>query len=362
MAARLGVRLRGRLGGGLAARPWRAAPVVVFLVALAGTIAVLRVVLPVEPAGSAPADVYTRKLAFAQERLGEYEVVYIGSSRARRGFKPVVFEQALRARGIEVRALNLGIPGLGGFALEHAVERLLDRPTGALQLLVVAPDDFDVALAGPVAHTARAVAWHDAAGTARALGAVADRADGLAAVSWAWNHVDSFLLNWTATGRLASRFATRNSTPDVRIFGFRGDGYLAKPRKAIEARRYDRLITELRAVEAAPLEPPLAYERAYLERLRRLADARGVRLLVVREPTLSPRRTPKAIRDRTRFVRWVAERGGPVAALDLGNPLTRPELFERRLFFDPGHLNDVGATLYTTLLASEVVSSLAGDG
>lgn len=336
-----------------------------FVLVFVGTTLAIDRAVEARPAGSQAADIFTGKLAFLEEHLSDYEVVYVGSSRSRRAFKPGTFEARLARAGIEARAFNLGIPGLTGFATEAVVRRLLAWDTRNLRLLVVAPEDLGVEIDGDLARTGRQVLWHEPGLTLSALEAVIQTAG--APWSWdpvasGWNHAQSLLLNVTASGRLASRIQFETEASEGQVLGRRGDGYRRNPIGTFREADKRAGLATVRAAEAQPAAKPRRFELDYVNRLHKLAAARGVQLVFVREPTLTTLRSRGVPDQRTRFLRWLADNRPSAPVLDFGNPQRHPELFDPGLFFNLGHLNDRGATRFSRMVAREVAPLLSAQG
>jgi hypothetical protein len=323
--------------------------ILVFAASFAGTSTAIARLVDIHPAGSDTRPVY-RKIDYLKQNLSDYDVVYIGSSRTRRGFKPTVFEAQLAARGIHVRAFNLGLSGLHAMAQDYLARRVLDWNTGNLRLLILAPDDFDVANDQPT--TDQEVIWHDFGHTAFALQAVAQAGTGLATrIEWSWNHLRSFALNATASGRLANRADFRSQPKLERVLGPDLDGYLPNPIGSGATDSKERAVANVAAAEAAPPPRPHGFEVEYVRALTALADRDDVPVLFVREPAL--------VADRSRFLRWIAENDPDLPVSDLGDPARHPELFRPQLFFNLGHMNDLGATAYSRSLARELAPLLS---
>jgi hypothetical protein len=356
MAVRTGLRLGDRTGTAVRrARVPGPVRVVAILAVFVAAFMVSRTVIgaaaPIRPAGSHANDVY-HKVEFLREHLGEYDVVYVGSSRARRAFDPAVFDATLAEQGIAVRSFNLGLPGLAAFGQDHVVRDLLEEEGAAgLRLLILAPDDFEARLTAERARTDRQVLWHDLGRTAQVLRLVAQSTPSVREKAvWSWHHLNAFLLHATTSGRLSERASYRVRKGARRVLGPRGDGYLPNPAGEHKGGDRARGVARVAAQEARPAPPPAPAARDLLASLAGAVRARGIDVVFVREPAL--------VIDRSRALRWIAANDPSIPAADLGDPGVHPELFDPDLYFDPGHLNAAGATLFSALLAAEVAPLL----
>ncbi len=344
---------RGKVKARLARLPGWARPVALVVVAGVAAVATRTVIASLaelQPTGSLANDVY-HKLEVVEDELDQYQVVYVGSSRTRRDFNPEVFDAELAARGVDVASFNLGLPGMEAFGQDYVIRRLLDADTSALRLLIVAPDDLGITLNAESARTDRQVLWHDLRRTILALKAVAETPGGaVEKARWSWNHVNSFLLNLSISGRLANRFNFRIHPKPKRVLGPAKDGYVPNSGHDTPVTKLAPKLAQVEAVESRPPPRPIPIELDYLRSLAEFARARGIAIVFVREPALVP--------ERSRFLRWVAENDPSLPVVDLGDPRADPDLFDPCLYFDAGHLNEEGATLFTEVLAAKLAPML----
>jgi hypothetical protein len=326
--------------------------VAAFLVALVAATTAIDAAAPVNPAGS-PANEVFHKLDFLLGHLGDYDVVYVGSSRTRRAFDPALFDAELARRGIHVRSFNLGIPGTRAFAQEDLVRRLLRADTSRLKLVIIAPEALETDLTPDRAHADRQVLWHDVRRTFAALKAVAQSPAGVRdRTTWARGHVESFLLNVTGAGRLSNRFNYRVGTDDAEILGPRGDGFSPIPIVETDQARLTQRVADVVLAERKPAPRPTRAELAFVARVSTRLRRHGIGVAFVREPIL--------FTARTRFLRWFHDNDPSAPVVDLGNPFGHPGLFRPRLFHDAGHLDATGAYVFTRVLARELLPLLDG--
>ncbi len=109
------------------------------------------------------------KLAHLEEHGGDYDVIFIGSSRTFRGVDPAAFDGRMAELGTETRSFNLGIQGMFAYELEAVLDRVLELDLPSLSMVVVAPDVFQADLETEITSSARVVAWHGLTETAAAV-------------------------------------------------------------------------------------------------------------------------------------------------------------------------------------------------
>jgi len=309
------------------------------------------------------------KLEHLQEHPDRYDTIYVGSSRAMRGFQPELFDRTMAAQGIATRTFNAGIPASDAFETRRFIQQILELEGHSLRLLIVAPAEFRVDLSRQQAQSNRMVAWHDWMGTTGALRAIWET-DGRPweKGTWLFNHLEAFFINLTNTGRIVTHLLLEpnlSSTLDL-AFGMAGDGYVSLdylaenyPTDALATRQrgvaniatYERVLGNLADVRSNPPPEPADYEVAYVDDLADLIRSHGVEVLFVKEPTLSIQR---------QYLRWLSDNDSTLPIIDFGDPAEFPELFEQGVFFDFNHLNEEGAGRYTAQVADAVAALIYG--
>lgn len=326
--------------------------------------------IEIRPGGERDADVFTGKLDYLSANIGRYDTIYIGSSRTFRGFKAEDFDRAMAQHGLTTSTFNLGIPGLNGLETVYVARRILAMENQDLRRLIVAPDwGFRLQIDQRLAHLDRIVIWHDLAGTRSAIEAVM-QGDGNAweKAVWILNNVDAYFTNVLAIGRISNRLGVRSKSPSDLVLGPAGDGHvgldyevetapypdlLKRKETLANASQFERITATVAKEHADPLPEPKEWELAYVESLIELGRLHGVEIVFVMEPSVNV--------GRPQFLREAAARDQDVRLADLSDPVEYPELYERQMYFDRGHLNDKGAALFTALLA-ETLYPLYSEG
>jgi hypothetical protein len=325
------------------------------------------------------------KVEFALENADDYDVLFVGSSATMYGLRPEVFSDELERLGHPgVRALNLGVGGMGSFEAAHVLREVLDEEPARLAWVLYEEPLFDPRLWYPDVRNPRYIHWHDTHSTLDAIDGLPlvdappaykqeeyDQ-DWLGRYDWrlalAKEHLGLWAWRQSAFGRGPEIFDELfGETPDVRPSEAdlaRSDGWVdigldAQPgvRRAHEdflERRgeWANRLAEITSAEAAAGPLQGGYDLPALEDL--LADVRSAGA----QPLL-----------------YVAPRGIPspqMAALDAEGyagevlrfhlPDRYPELNPIELRWDFSHLNAEGAEVWSRLFAREFARYLDATG
>jgi hypothetical protein len=79
----------------------------------------------------------SEKLAYFAQHKDEFDTLFIGSSRTRRGIVPVLFDKTLAAQGIRCRSLNLGVDAMAPPEQFWMIRHVLDSRPKSLKRLFV---------------------------------------------------------------------------------------------------------------------------------------------------------------------------------------------------------------------------------
>lgn len=80
-----------------------------------------------------------KRIDYFIEAHGDYNVLFIGTSRTYRGVDPVLLQRVAERNGCDVRAFNLGIPKLRLTELRHLQERLAPEMLKGYDLILLSP-------------------------------------------------------------------------------------------------------------------------------------------------------------------------------------------------------------------------------
>lgn len=296
-----------------------------------------------------PVPEVTPKLDYLKSHLGDFDTIFIGSSRIYHGVSPKAFDAAMAAAGSPVRSFNLGVNAMWPPESLHMARALLAMHPPALRrvFLEVA---LDRGLPDPASLTVRDVYFQDldeaAAGIQRArldykYTPKRDRRDKV------WDDLSRagtlFTRNEFNIGRLIPRPAFDPEPPGrlaMTMLGPDGDGYYPE-RQPLTPSSRKRLEEGIAAIRARKLKdhPPDPLNMAAYARVRDLMARDGVELTLIAAPVTT--REYHASKD--------APPGIPILAFD--DPDHYPELYTPEHRYDAGHLNDVGALIFSRELA-----------
>jgi hypothetical protein len=294
--------------------------------------------------------------AFAQ-RKDEFELVFLGSSRAVRGFVPSQFDAELAAQGFETRSFNLGFAGARVTEMLFVLERLVELAPRKLRYVLIDPEDF-----GQIHDTRNALAqagilWHDASTTWLAARHVlaSERENKFEVLR---DHTRACALNTLNVGRTARWVnALLGRKPGEALvaetLGERRDGHTAlfddqdtllRRRRRFERGRaeYERMVAGYREIVRPDREPAPEFLEL-LGRVEALVRELGAEPLFVIQPALA----------RQWDLIAAAELGAVDTLLRYDDPDRDAALFAHENRFDSLHLNDAGAALFTRRLADD---------
>ena len=304
-----------------------------------------------------------RKLDHVLERRGEYNTLFVGSSRVYRHLIPSVFDSI--ASGT-TRSFNLGVQSYGFPRSATLVEHLLRTERHGIETIVMELSPPQIDPADSNLHTPEVLYWYTPSHVLLLLKVVAElplrprQTVGLwrrHVVSTAERHLNAGLGPAIITAWYQSLRPSR---------GNRGDddaGFLSLDRQltgggrgVLAARRVEfgvapRVLTERARSAVRVLEAPSSWtysptlHRAYA-RVLDLAAEQGVEIVLVLPPRLTAR--------QYRMLLPVFERLPGGNRLDLADPRRWPAFYAPEYSFDAGHLNEAGARLFTEAVATKV--------
>jgi hypothetical protein len=295
----------------------------------------------------------TPKLDFLAAHRGDFDTVFIGSSRIYHGISPKAFDAATAAAGKPTHSFNLAINGMMPPESLHMLRTFLAMRPGRLRTVFL-----EVASAEPNADTTnltiRDIYAQDSAsllyGCKRALldlrTAPKDRWQrawddlSASAVTFAQNELNIGRLDLTADlTKIPDRLGGVMLGPDT-------DGYLPVHAPIVGDARvaFEKNLDAIRSgkVPARPADPLNIEEYA---RTRDLLAARGVELVLVV--------TPLTLKD---YHPWVDAPPGP-RLLKFDDPGRYPELYLPEHRHDSEHLNDAGAQIFSRELAEAYLAA-----
>jgi hypothetical protein len=260
--------------------------------------------------------------------------------------------------GQPTRSFNLAYnsmrPPEDGYVLEQA----LAGRTAPLRYVLVEADEIGLEMRVDLEGTARMAYWHDPrrmlALTQEALGRKGEEEGWwsswderrTALREWA-SHVPPFLAWGTNLGRGESLLRPARGEWDWNeVVGRQRDGFTADTNETLStsgARRLRQDLKERRKGGSAPEPASAAGQRRYADLERRIAAA-GAQMIVIVTPRTE---TGRILPDPQRFP--------AVPVFDFSSPTQYPELFAPEHRRDADHLNLVGASIFTKLLATRLL-------
>ena len=310
--------------------------------------------------------------AFLEDK-DSYDVVFLGSSRVWRGIVPKTFDGELKRRGFDVRSFNLGMRGTLPHEADELLRRVLAERPARLRWVVMELAEWTPQRNDPFTH--RAVAWHDPTETLSVLrtswGAdeplltrlenvridLMQAGARLAALGLGAEAVRHRFEDLTRPPTAEDEEAERYLEYSRRYRGFgrftvseRREGPTAKHRNEFLANRreFEDYVAGLPALNAGPAELDsynLAALQGQIDRVRRA----GLEIAYLIMPSYEA--VPRLHR--------LAEAGYVPHLLAFDDPVAHPELYAVGHRFDPRHLDQDGAELFTTLLAERCAGLFA---
>jgi hypothetical protein len=295
--------------------------------------------------------------------------VALGASTVMRAFDPGAFDRELAARGHPMRSFNLGVPGAFQFEVDHLIDELLARAAVTPRwILVELPTRRLDRLVPPVNRfTDRTVYWHtpwEVRAWFRAFEGASGpahgpygRLDALRHAAWRWVSLgqgDRIAARWLGVGRAEREARVREvaRTRGYRPFPTGPDAPQSDLRDQLlgSPEWFQGVVARVDAVNEGP--PPYhALDPTWLEAQAARARTHGATLLYFTTPTILQTAELHAL-----------HRSGTLGVLfGFDSPSRHPELYRPENRFDPIHLNEAGARLFTRELADRFAQWLESE-
>ncbi len=298
------------------------------------------------------------KLAHLAAHGGEYDAIFVGSSRIQNHLMPALFDRLTAEGGKPVKSFNAGVSSMHTPEDGWFLEQILARKPARLRWVFLEIDFFEPGLQDGQAGTQRGVPWHDwtrfrqlcrrLAVMTTNLSTRDEIADFFERQRDFIDHLATFGQRQTQLGRGAQlfdrwRFAETPEPMHWENLGENGDGFVpAKSGRGGEEKHPARLASVLAARKKEPPAPSTAdrVSQAVLgEAIAQIRRAGAVPILV-----MPP---------RTRVFYFVpsAENARHALVIDLCRPAEFPALYDARYRVDTSHFTAEGAELFTRLVA-----------
>lgn len=295
------------------------------------------------------------------EQLDELDVVFVGSSRMNFAVIPAVFDARMRELGCSARSLNLGISGQRGHDTVATIEHLLRLQPKRIRGLVIELNSFDQRIRGTNWLTDLDVEMHppglllprlrSALASGDSFRSVVDQVGFLVAhtaantfrVGQGARLVDDLLAAATARRPFGARsFANRGFEPAEDIAG-------TPMREAAKRFATDpgwaKQLMRLRTSPAWLEKFTGGFPVDEFLRVDALVREAGILPIYVVMPTYY-----------VGFYGYDAlpELARRATVVHLDDPEQHPQLFDPRIWYDPGHFGNAGAAVFTRYLADRV--------
>ena len=311
-----------------------------------------------------PADVpqVREKLAWFSAHADDYDTLFFGTSRIYREVMPAVFDQATAEAGEPAHAFNFGIDGMFPPEDGYVFDVLRARHPTRLRWVFVELSMFTTGFVDRDPDSIRAAYWHDWKRTklisraalshrgklVRWRKMIFGNADDRQHLAEALTHLRLFCVHAlnSGAGEVLRERLTPPPTPARLqvVLGQAFDGFVGMPREKMDDAQlaeYQRRIEPRREHAALPRElSPDA--QSNLDDILAGIRALGAQPILIESPVLADQRlVPRGSSD--------------VPLLDFTDVRAWPDLFDPAHRSDYGHLNKVGAEIYSRALARRFV-------
>ena len=285
-------------------------------------------------------------------------LAFFGTSKIYSGVIPKLFDEYVRAQGIEVRSFNLGVDGMSFPESGYFAEEVLARCPGRLQWVLIEANTLRTALPERDRETRRAVYWHDLRRTLEILRAIRGpdfplRHPKQARTTLMLEHARLFAMRAANLGdgsALVREIFLGRPPPGPRDrFEENKRGYL--PLHAVmtpaQATRMKAAMTQAERPWKASRD---RVSETVLQAFARRVERAGARPIFMISPNVQS--AAALFRDR-------GNRDGP-AVFAFDDPARYPSLYREDARADYVHLNDTGAQEFTMILAKRFVDLVEG--
>ena len=301
--------------------------------------------------------VFDEKRAYLLAHAGEFDTIFLGSSRVYRHFIPEQFDDAMRERGMPTHSFNFGIDGMVPPEIFFAADELLRlRPRVRCVLIELLPVNPKIPKENT--GTVRALWWHDwqhtlMAGQAARRDPRWDLGEKFALSRMhAQLFVDLHASRGRGAGALSERLISRrvnrraNALHETRhaVEWIGANGFVPMSRGPLSESDATLYRSKLEAYRLTASDGLLPQDvRARLRQLAAGIRAIGARPVFVITPAPDPRERVTDLRAQ----------GVDADLIALNDPGTFPSLFDPAFLADNSHLTAAGAREFTRALAAE---------
>jgi hypothetical protein len=321
---------------------------------------------------------FREKFAYFAEHKDEFDVLFFGASETHWGISPEHFDDQLRSHGLELRSYNLAAPGSGGFEIDHLIRSVLKMRPERLRWVVIAWRPWR--LERDALFHERQVWWHSPVQTTRVFQLIVfENLPARARWEYARSHTRDALYKFFNLGIGPKWLAALRNPPGpgrgkwdylARTGGFEGlspeKAEIFWPQGVAVRERFleeqDAFVERTVAQALRMKELRSGSERdapAYLATLfPGTVYASEAQVAYLRMQGLEPVYLVPPSHEPDTIPRRLWEEGYLPALMAFNDPNEYPELFELRYRYDPLHLTEEGAALYSRRAADRFAEYL----
>jgi len=296
------------------------------------------------------------KFAYLVEHAAEYDVVVIGSSIVAVDFRAQPFEERLRdEHGRRLRAYSFAMGRLTGAELDFYVHRILALPMPKLEwLLIDVTLDQKPEMLEKNWYSKRELDWQTPRQFAIVGSQIMARNEPLSArLQTLWPYARHLAINVLAIGRglpALEGFDRRNEFRDRSLWSSEDTGDERVPIKEAKAARYRERPDEHEAAVrklAARRRPSKSRNNELSATWRDAAMEQGVQVAYIVGPSMRPSAFPAKVK------------GEPdLRIFDFNDPKKHPLLYKLSYHYDPWHMTEPGARVFSQGLADELDAAM----
>lgn len=285
-------------------------------------------------------------------RPGEFQGLFLGSSRVNRGLVPEAFDLVMRKNGKPIQTLNMGNTGMGFIEMSALVDRLIEWGLGDLEWVVIELTELDPKLEAANRGSPRWNGWHSPRATRDMLAILwTSERNWIQKIVDSYGHVLGLGANLGATGQAhlywKNTYGEDSPRPPGKVA--RDAGYNCYPEvEVVPDTPFTKVNLRLDPLPGrAPGLTP-THERILLDMDRKLREA-GVVPIFIRMPGFQ-RECSALLAAQQRLL--------PIT-IDACEMARYEQIFKQENFHDRIHLNDTGARQFSGILAYHVLELYA---
>jgi hypothetical protein len=288
---------------------------------------------------------------------GNYDTLFIGSSRFFHGIDPAAFDAETAKLGTPTHSYNLGFDALDFHELQFVVRHVLTDPRLHIKTLFIEPS-LRVRLAPGLEHSQRALTLHDETGSREVFEfLIKGNHDWKHKLFWLYEQAGVSAVRLTNVGALTNRYVRpQEPPPDLAdLDGPEGGGYhpldpnvlLGTPVTAQSIK--DMMSDQTDAERSGTARQLNDFEIAQLNDLQKLAAQHGIKVILLAAPTAAAE-----VYGEFSAVKRASETGKLSAPfVSFADPITYFDLYDPKGFTDPDHIGKPTSKRWSIRVADE---------